>query len=695
MAFRLWISDVTASSITISYEGNNPSSFPHFITNIRGPMPPSTKISENPPRLTAAESGSYIFTGLEAGTEYEVYGIVALSGVRSIGSIVERATTLPTTVSVDSVSQSGAVLSWADNTRNSGGLSVAFVSADPDTSLRANEMVSLPGSAGTVALENLAAAVEYTYQLTFAADNDGDTAVMFELRFRTLEPEPPMFSSDRPLTYLIIRHDRSTVDVTREVVKFKLSYGAKPEEDFSGFLLSDGDVELNDWREKYKDDYADWNLLCIFARGREQFACVILEKEYKRYGKMALKTQLLGAYNLSARDARVSVGAEDVLLEDYLKSVSFGLSRVPEVDMPRLYVAAGFGYPGVPEVVEAGGGYDIVERFQRGDEKFLDDLSAFGSLFLFERRLEAGFRAYPIVGLRDDDRGPMARVDSSKLVRDKDFDISRRSWRYDSQAVNVARAPIKTVNNSRGFGSTLWRTSRSGIRGQADGRRYYWYAYLSFAKILGSTDGGNVLRWNSIRSEGRDSGGNFRRAEAQAPDYGRQQILVLGGEDDSSHASRPPNFSLTFSVTVRQSLEVEEIVVGAQEGESVHGALPTSSIAIPESGANGEASVAAIEDNLAIFSALSLEVLEMTLLLPQDGPMRELELEPGSLVYNYVGDRFDRALLMHVEFQHRGLRALELRWHLLTMGEVPVSERDAVLFGDDPAMFGGEAVYFG
>lgn len=620
-------------------------------------------------------------------------------------------TTLKPVLTVRPVSDTEAVINWSGVTRQN--VSITYLRSTPTTSKRPTRSQNNINASGNLRLSGLEPSTMYQYYVRFSGT--GSTTQSHLVRFTTaaatvtpMMPDPmlpmdmnapsiPAVSSGLPMRYEIIKFDLTKVDITRQVAKAKLRYGYKPEKrrGITFWNKSSGDVRVADWRKDYLDAQLTWDRLNIYAGTVQVFAAVITSIEASDDDKhnIDLGIELLGSASLRGNQGiQVSVGTSDVSLQAYLQGSGLELSRVPNVMLPDMFVAAGFGYPGVIEVVRDGGGYEVLERFSDNASQFIQDVSTFGTMFIFERRVAEGFRAYPLSALYAETRGALATVAADGFVRRKDFSARSENYQYDRQRFNLASAATANLSGSKGV-SKWKRVTSSQQRRLFDKRglsRFEYQMILEFDDFLSPTDAANVLSASISNLPARVS--------ASSPAYGGTGggNFVLGADE---HDGGTPNGAVTFrwSAVVRKkvTLSQREFVSDAPGIERSAG---QSSIAIPTSGANFTKSAAAIKKSLNAFDDFRPYIVGMTNILPQTGDLNLLLREPGDLVDVRAASLDFRYLLVSVEFQHRGLRPIELRWELIETGPIPQAspfpDPRRVTFGGMSVAFAGESVYF-
>ena len=146
-------------------------------------------------------------------------------------------------------------------------------------------------------------------------------------------------------------------------------------------------------------------------------------------------------------------------------------------------------------------------------------------------------------------------------------------------------------------------------------------------------------------------------------------------------------FTLDWLELVPQVISQE--TVSAVRAENLSLKLATSGLPIPDSGANYLSSIAAARQTLNVLTDGVLEKVSVTQLLEQSGDLSPLQVICGDLVEIDVPGSAHQSVLCGVEFQHRGMKPIELRWHALVLGD---TERPQVMFKGLPVMRGGVPV---
>ena len=510
------------------------------------------------------------------------------------------------------------------------------------------------------------------------------------------------------LTYQITKSDGSTKDISRQVTSCKISYGAKLDEEIAYWVKSSGEAMLNDWRKLYAMEYKTWTKLAVYVGSTQIFDFYItgIEVDNTERNIMTLKLELPGSFNLPfVQNLKFTVGLTDLSLEGYLTASGLNLSRVPNVTLPNIFIAAGYGYPDVVEIQREGLQYSVKPRFESGSDNFLEDVGAFGSLFFFEQRIKNGFRVYPLSALLNDNRTPLATLPASALILRKDFQVQLEDYRRDRQVYNTATAATASLSGTKTVKGKGVKVASSGKRERAkivraeaaeqgQSWRYsgsigsdYWIATIEFDDFLSPEDARNVLEVTMSDLSTRtlisyprfeDNGGYFWVVSRIGSDFG---------------------FSWTAKVRRKVTLK-QKTFVSEQEGG--HGSIATSSIAIPADGSNVATTEAAIVSKLDAAAQFQAEILRMTQLLLQDGDLTNLQIQPGDLINMKAANQNLRCLVVGVDFVHQGLKPIELRWNCISLGPIPQAggggaqdDPFQVKFNQRPVIYYEEEVYFG
>ena len=479
-----------------------------------------------------------------------------------------------------------------------------------------------------------------------------------------------------PLRFEIVRQDGTMLDVSRQVTLAKLKYGVEIDEDFVAYAKSQGEVNVNDWRGDHVDTET-WKRLNIYAMTELVFACSIVNVGiYGSQMRLRIFIELLASATLPFQVVRRTTGFADETLEDFIGAAGLNMSRPANVSLPAMHVAAGTGYDGRVEVERQGGSYTVKHLFEDGGSQFLEDVLAFGSMFGFERPRQDGFVVYPLQGLKTDARRAVsnARVASrSALVLERDLAVDGRIWNYGLQTLNVASASIGSRSRTV-LTDADWERRHTNTRSQ-------WFTP---SDLIGSSDGGNWLEWTSVSVEITNFSGPNPTVESTSGGRLRARTRDTSGTLSSSNQIR-----WTLSWRARLSISISQALVTADDIDNFSRELATSGLPIPASGANHLTSIAAVEDTLDALAGGRLKKVAATQLLDQSGDLSPLQVSCGDLVEIDVAGSANRCVLTGVEFRHRGLKPIQLRWHTLVLGDI---ERPPVMFKGIPVVRGGVQV---
>lgn len=592
--------------------------------------------------------------------------------------------------SITSIHATGGTVSWSG--ADAGGR-IEFIYGS------GRATVNNVAAAGTYMMTGLTAGTTYSVVVTHFGGSQGVVRVFLSFTPNAPTPVPPPVTPGTPgtpgrimpgmLRYVIVRADATTVDVSRQVTLAKLSFGTNLEEQLKFWVKSTGEININDWRDDYTDDIVNWRRVNIYAGTVLVFACSIISVgEYGAYSRLRIFIELLGAANLPGTQVKVSTGLTDATLSGYLTSSGLKLARVPGVTLPAMHVAGGWGYRGEESSVRDGASYTVFDRFEDGGSKFIDDVASFGSLFFFERARENSFRAFPLSAIGADSRTPLSTVTSAQLVRRGDYKAEFEDYRRDHQIMNEATPASEVKSGGRNITLSRW------FSGRYAGGHTRRSPFLSYADIMGSGHAKALLSLTTVSTQEQQSRSR-RLYTFNFPDRNGIQVYSSG---DPAPSTR---IRVSYSGLFRSDVTISQRLIVGTDADGDIGALATSSIPIPVSGANSGTSRSAVLKTLNKTKDLLPEIISLTQLLPQGGDLSALLREPGDLVDIRAAGAEARCLLAGVEFQHRGLQALELRWHCLSYGPIPQAggiippDPTRVTFGGVDVTFPYEGVHFG
>ena len=459
-----------------------------------------------------------------------------------------------------------------------------------------------------------------------------------------------------PMRYEVVKTDATTVDVSRQVSLAKLKYGVSLDRDLKLFAKSQGELTIKDWRLNYQDN-DDWTGLNIYASADLIFACSIITVSKRgAYGTLRVFFELLGAANLPQAMVRRSTGLQDVMLADYLAASGLTLFLPTGVEAPNMYVAAGTGYDDKVDLERQGSEYSVVHVFSDGGSEFLEDVATFGTMLVFERPAADGFVMYPLGALADDDRratAPATVVSRDQLIRRHDFQVRSLPWRYSQQMLNTAESVTESATMTVMPGNASF-TLRHGV----------WFSrWFSVESLLGSDEADDWLEWTT-----RGSGVNQPAPTPVIAESSSGDLRVLVHDP-----SIPEPSGLTFNLgwNRRTSITIGTELVSAGDVGAEAKALATAGLPIPVSGANGDSSLRTVQALVNRLEREELRVISATRLLEQDGDLTPLQVACGEVVEIDVSASDHLGVLCSVEFQHKGLRPLELRWHALEVSDIP------------------------
>ena len=508
--------------------------------------------------------------------------------------------------------------------------------------------------------------------------------------FQTLQTVIPSSSSSLRVRYIVIKTDDSEMDISRQVKNARVKVGVDYEQGWRPYSKSQGEVNLNDWREEYQDT-SDWDLLNIYAGDVLVFATSIMNTaRYGEYGRLRVFVELIATANMPLRYVRRSVGLNDVLLGSYLGTTGIPLTRLRNVSMPTMWVAAGTGYDDEVDI-EPGVYYSVNHRFDDGGSRLVEDLCTFGTMFAFECNRIDAIRMYPVQAMQNDNRNADARgaVGSNDLVRREDFKIGTDEWLYDGQRYNTNSGVVgqKTIKDYDPDSSTL-RRGRVTFFGQKLHHQTY--------DVLGG-DREDFVGWNSLSASGfiTDEYGRGFTPEVHGESDGRVTVYLNKWSPVFKGHIFVHRLRITVSYFVRKSnnFKTKDFVADGADGNMT---LQTSGLPIPRGNANATATEAAIQSKLNFLDGYDPRVIRVTRLLEQNGVLSPLLLECGDVVDIRKGEAADRCLLTGIEFKHEGLKPIQLRWAAISLKPIPQSapgtDPNAIFFQGTEVHFEGETV---
>ena len=446
-----------------------------------------------------------------------------------------------------------------------------------------------------------------------------------------------------PLRYEVVRHDGTTVDVSRQVTLGKLKYGVEISEEFRPFAKSTGEININNWRSEYTD-HETWDRINIYVNADLLFACSIISiGVYGAYGRLRVFIELLATANLPYQAVRRTTGSEDVLLEDFVAASGVAISVPAGVNLPAMYVARGTGY------IRA-------DQPDDGGSEFMTDLLTFGTMFGFEHPRENSFVVYPLSALGDDDRQAEqeGRVASrTALIKESDLKLTTETWRYGLQTLNAADVQVAT--------KTMTRARTVSWNGVQNGTVTQWF---TVSDLIGRTNAEDWLHWTSVVFS--FVGYSGPTPVLQMRDDGSVSIYIPRGP---SGLQTPGGLEFTsmWLATTSSTTSLETISVGQPDAATRE--LATSGLPMPLVGGDSRRStILAVLNTLEVLFNATVTVQSMTQLIEQNGDLSALKVICGDVVDIDLRTSDHRAVLVGLEFQHKGLRPLQLRWHVIRLG---------------------------
>ncbi|MYE57983.1 MAG: fibronectin type III domain-containing protein [Alphaproteobacteria bacterium] len=474
------------------------------------------------------------------------------------------------------------------------------------------------------------------------------------------------------IRYEVTQADDTALDVTRRVIEFSYRYGANVTNPDNQplRLRSEGYLHLENSDGHFSDaDMQGWSALAVYAGMTKVFVLWIGEVKEGQHGKALLDVKGLASRSLAGKvPVEVGVGTSNQSLAGYLAASGVPLKPIAKVTMPAMSVAAGARYNG--RVITG----TIESHFHNDVDRFLDEVSGFGSLLALEDPLVEQWNAYPLPPGSHDSRNALAALTRhNAFILDSMRTYSFPDWRRDAQRFRR----LKTATEVISITATVNSQARYWKRRSSDNR---WVINTSLASKFGDAARRFITHHGTPRVTGVSGTNNPGRHQVKLEYQGDRLILVwqsdqkpqvynAGGGVEANHPLWKWKCAIGGIFELTEGPAYSEHTYLASGNESEFGHLPFPVMPIPVDGGDNTTTEAAIASILQRQEAWVGDVATLALVLLQ-GEEAWLERKAGDVVNVTAGELRHRAIIAAVRVKQLGGKPLQLEWSLLLVSPI-------------------------